>query len=698
MNMLRVRVVGTSQGRRLAGALLAAIVGWAGAGCGGGDSDPVDAAAAPQPAQAGEVPPTLTLAQPRMVNFTNHLALAWTSEAAFSGSIVAQIELGLSFAQSTAYTLQHNGPSVIDQEGATVPASGVAHFEFRYVDGFFVMTALEDNDITLSLPYGVDIYPFGVQLVPPIAPPCTGNDTEVCYTGFGFINWMDWPNRAGGEVSLVVARPDPAALNYSVLLKPNEREDFRSVATGIHGQSTLLERGAAWKLDFPTAQMKLRGCNAAGDCIESAQQPLRSALVKGVIPLKPQGSAPNAHVAMSASGDLLVAKSEFSFGPPGVLIYSRGVEGRWFVQAPLQSDVPGFGRTFALSGDGLTLAVQASPCTVSTMVCNSSAVHVFVSDGFSTWTQQARFDGVRAPHLSGDGNRMVAIGIRDVRGDAVVAFVRNGTVWGEQAFPALGYAPLDIELSADGATLAVARHGTTQNPCGCRAVVIYDAGANQAEWHQVAVLHSSKHTAMASAADDDGFGSGLPGSDSLAFSADGMLLAVGASFDSSDASDTMGDPANHGAPHSGAVHLFNRQSDGTWHKQAFVKARGAAAADHFGHLVALSADGHVLFGGARGLSANAPDLNRNQLSQQPVPPAGAGQPLTGAAAYVFEQASPGVWSARATVVPPTKGTVDFEHFFGLAVSADGATTAMHTGELGSEPANPAAVVRTAFVY
>lgn len=562
----------------------------------------------------------------------------------------------------------------------------MAHFEFRYADGFFVMTALEDNDITQSLPYGVDIYPTGVARVPPIAPPCTGDDTEVCYTGFGFINWMDWPDRSGGEVSLVIARADPAALDYSVRLKPSEREDSRAVATGIRGQSTLVERGPAWKLDFPTAQVKLRGCNAAGECIESVQQPLQSALVKGVIALKSAGSAPNAHVALSANGNLLVATSEFSFGPPGVLVYSRGAEGRWFPQQGIRNEAPGFGRTFALSGDGFTLAVEASPCSVSTVVCDNSAVHVFISDGFGTWTPQTRLDGVRAPRLSRDGNRLVAIGIKAVRGDAVAAFVRRGAAWSELAFPALGYVPLDIELSADGFTLAVAHQGTTQNPCNCRAVVIYDCG-NPPGWHQVAVLNSSKQTNLASAANDDGFGFGLPGSHGLALSADGLLIAVGASFDSSDATDTVGDPANRGALQSGAVHLFSRQSDGTWQRQAFVKARGAVAGDQFGHLVALSADGRVLFGGARGLAANAPDLNRNQIAQQPVP-------LSGAAAYVFEQASPGVWSARATVAPPTKGTVDFERYFALAASADGATSVLHTGEL----ANPATVVRTTFVY
>jgi len=105
MNMLLVRV-GASLRWNLVGGLVAVAVAWGGVGCGGGgDSDPGGTFNAAQAPQAGEVPPTLTLAQPRMVNFTNHLALAWTSEAAFSGSIVAQIELGLSFAPFTTYTL-----------------------------------------------------------------------------------------------------------------------------------------------------------------------------------------------------------------------------------------------------------------------------------------------------------------------------------------------------------------------------------------------------------------------------------------------------------------------------------------------------------------------------------------------------------------------------------------------------------------
>ena len=64
-----------------------------------------------------------------------------------------------------------------------------------------------------------------------------------------------------------------------------------------------------------------------------------------------------------------------------------------------------------------------------------------------------------------------------------------------------------------------------------------------------------------------------------AFTRDGSTLAVGASLDSSDDSDTVGDPANQSAPNSGAIYLFQRRPDNTYLKQAFIKPRRAAPLD-----------------------------------------------------------------------------------------------------------------------
>ena len=125
------------------------------------------------------------------------------------------------------------------------------------------------------------------------------------------------------------------------------------------------------------------------------------------------------------------------------------------------------------------------------------------------------------------------------------------------------------------------------------------------------MLRSNKRLDTVGSPNDDGFGLAGGTTRSLALNGDGSVVAVGASLDSSDASDTVGDPDNHSAPNSGAIYVFQRQADNTFVKQAFVKAEGAASLDHFGHSVALNRSGSVLSGGARGWRADAPGVNRN---------------------------------------------------------------------------------------
>ncbi|HEU5295794.1 MAG TPA: hypothetical protein VFU71_13515 [Burkholderiaceae bacterium] len=691
MGLLAFACTGASRHRRVVAWCCAVMLIAALAACGGSEGTDTGAGQPISPAgQPGELPAELLLGEPRNVDHTSHLALAWSSTGAFTGSIVAQIEFGLSFAAGPAFTLQHNGaPAFYEAEDSV----GAAAFELRYADGFFLLTAQRDNDVGVGLPFGVDLYPPDVPRVPPIAPPCTGNDTEVCSNSLGFINFMDWPQRAGEQATRLIPRADPAMLTYDVLLKPNASRDFVGVLLGTGGQGDQMPRGVARTLDFPTASVKVRGCNTAGECVESAERSLQAALVRGVIAIDAAGPAPNAQVALSGLGDRMAFKSQFRADPPMVLILQRAPEqGRWFNLALIENAAAGFARTLAFSADGSTLAVEASPCAVATVVCDASSVFVYVSGDFgATWTEQVRFDSVRAPQLSEDGNRLLAIGVGAQRGNTVAAFVRSGSAWRELPFPSLDYAPLDLALAARGLTLAVAHQGAPSNACGCRAVVIYDF-SDSAGWHQTAVLQSGKRLDTVGSPNDDGFGFAGGTTHSLALCADGSLVAVGASLDSSDAGDSIGDPANHNAPNSGAIHVFQRQSDNTFVRQAFVKARGAAAFDHFGHTAALSTTGAILIGGARGLAGNAPGVNRNHAADQALPPAapGASGVLAGAAAYEFER-SGSVWVEGATMVAPNAAGADFGAFHGLAVSGDGGTIALATGA-------PGGVARRVFVY
>ena len=117
------------------------------AACGGSGSDPPGASASDPvtPAgamQPGEVPAQLLLGEPRNVDNTPRIAIAWSSEGAFTGRLVAQIEFGFGFAPGPLFTLQHNGAPGIYETG---DETGAVNFEMRYADGFFVLTTQRDD-------------------------------------------------------------------------------------------------------------------------------------------------------------------------------------------------------------------------------------------------------------------------------------------------------------------------------------------------------------------------------------------------------------------------------------------------------------------------------------------------------------------------------------------------------------------------
>src|ERR1043166_2602627 len=144
-----------------------------------------------------------------------------------------------------------------------------------------------------------------------------------------------------------------------------------------------------------------------------------------------------------------------------------------------------------------------------------------------------------------------------------------------------------IALSADGNTLAVAAVGEssaagvngdqTDNTLGA-AGAVYVLVRSGATWVQQAYIKASNPDA------GDEFGT------SVALSADGDTLVVGAPGESGAGAGIDGNQAKNTAPFAGAVYMFVR-SGGTWTQQTYVKASNASANDLFGAAVALSADG-----------------------------------------------------------------------------------------------------------
>ena len=214
---------------------------------------------------------------------------------------------------------------------------------------------------------------------------------------------------------------------------------------------------------------------------------------------------------------------------------------------------------------------------------------------------------------------------------------------------------ISVALSADGNTLAVGAYwedsgttgvNSTPDEAAPRSGAVYVFSRTGGEWVQQAYVKASNTGA------GDFFGH------SVALSADGNTLAVGAVFEASGTTGVNSTP-DEAAPDSGAAYVFSR-SGGVWSQQAYVKASNTGAGDFFGHSVALSADGNTL---------------------AVAPKSGAG------AVYVFSR-SGDAWSQQASVNASNTGADDF---FGgrVALSADGNTLAAFGASF--EDSNPGGV-------
>jgi hypothetical protein len=224
-----------------------------------------------------------------------------------------------------------------------------------------------------------------------------------------------------------------------------------------------------------------------------------------------------------------------------------------------------------------------------------------------------------------------------------------------QARESAGY---ELALSGDGLTLIAGapydardRAGVLSDPDADTgapvtgtwgAVLVFTRADSRSAWRQQAVLRPSNPA------------SNLQFGGSLAISADGNTVAVGAPYENGGTSGIVqGAPADASqtASISGATYVFVRHS-GRWAEQAYIKSTTAAESQSFGTAVALSGDGDTLAVGVPGDDALA---------------AMAG------AVHLFSRQG-GVWSARQIVTASNGETNDY---LGVAValSADGRTLA-----------------------
>ena len=155
--------------------------------------------------------------------------------------------------------------------------------------------------------------------------------------------------------------------------------------------------------------------------------------------------------------------------------------------------------------------------------------------------------------------------------------------------------------------------------------------------------------------------------ESIALSADGNTLAVGAVFEDSGTTDVDGDQDDFSAPNAGAVYVYTRQG-ADWSQQAYIKASNTDATDRFGYSVALSDDGNTLAVGAMSEDSAATGINGNQ-GDNSIDNAGA--------VYVYTRQEAD-WSQQAYIkASNTGGVLDGDQFgHDVSLSGDGNTLAV----------------------
>jgi hypothetical protein len=287
--------------------------------------------------------------------------------------------------------------------------------------------------------------------------------------------------------------------------------------------------------------------------------------------------------------------------------------------------------------------------------------------------EENRFGGTVV--LSGDGNTL-AVGSSTYpreSSETVVVFVRDSDSWRQQAsLQALYGDPKDyfgvsLALSEDGDTLAIGASSDDSSATGIDGDQennsVWNTGAAYVfqrtgdDWSQSAFLKSFNPGA------NDAFGG------SLTLSADGSILAVGATLEDSSAEGLRW---NDSTPNAGAVYLFEKTGD-SWSQVAFLKAPNAGEGDRFGSSLALSGDGDRLAVAAIGESSAAAGIDGDQSDNSAA---------SSGAVYIFQREL-GEWGYRSYLKASNPDVLD-EFGYSIALSADGNTLAV--GAYGEDSA------------
>lgn len=216
-----------------------------------------------------------------------------------------------------------------------------------------------------------------------------------------------------------------------------------------------------------------------------------------------------------------------------------------------------------------------------------------------------------------------------------------------------------VSMSEDGSTLAIGAYleasstsgiNTTPDNLASSAGAVYIFRYSAGQWSQQAYVKPSNTQSF------DAFGW------SLALSADGNTLAVGAYGEDSSTTGVNSTP-NESASRAGAVYIF-RYTAGSWSEEAYIKASNTDAFDYFSWFLALSGDGDTLAVGAIFESSSTSGINSTPDNLL----------LDTGAVYVY-RFSGGNWTQQAYIKASNSGASD-SFGYSVSLSSDGNTLAV----------------------
>jgi hypothetical protein len=349
---------------------------------------------------------------------------------------------------------------------------------------------------------------------------------------------------------------------------------------------------------------------------------------------------------------------------------------------------------FAVSGCAGSLAAQNAPVKQAAYL---KASNPGMYDHFGEGGALPGHTG-NTVSISADGNTIAvgapheasaATGINGNQNDdsasnagAVYVYTRSGNNWTQQAYIKASNAGSgdhfgsSLDLSADGNTLAVAAHWEASDATGIdgnqadnsipQAGAVYIFTRSGGRWTQHAYIKSSNTGEKLIGEELVGGGDGDQFGFSLALSADGNTLAVGAVGEDSTATGINGNQANNSAVSAGAVYTFRRTGT-NWVQEAYIKPQTPAmfaGGDLFGFSLGLSADGNTLAVGVYDEGGSSRSINGTVDSMR----GGSG------AVYVFTRAG-ATWSQQAYIKTSVSEGGD-SWGVSLALSDDGNTLAV----------------------